>query len=79
MRGGAAVLGTHLIAERGRSALVLAHRQPLLDQWIAQLSIFLGIAEKEIGRIGGGKRKLNGRLDVAMIQSLVRKGASMTA
>jgi superfamily II DNA or RNA helicase len=72
---GKTVLGTHLIAERGRSALVLVHRQPLLDQWIAQLSIFLGIAEKEIGRIGGGKRKLNGRLDVAMIQSLVRKGS----
>jgi len=72
---GKTVLGTHLIAERGRSALVLVHRQPLLDQWIAQLSMFLGIAEKEIGRIGGGKRKANGRLDVAMIQSLVRKGS----
>jgi superfamily II DNA or RNA helicase len=34
--------------------------------------MFLGIDEKEIGRIGGGKRKPNGRLDVAMIQSLVR-------
>jgi superfamily II DNA or RNA helicase len=28
--------------------------------------------EREIGRIGGGKQKPNGRLDVAMIQSLVR-------
>jgi superfamily II DNA or RNA helicase len=55
--------------------LVLVHRQPLLDQWVAQLSMFLGIAEKEIGQIGGGKRKPNGRLDVAMLQSLVRKGA----
>ncbi len=72
---GKTVLGTHLIGERGRSTLVLVHRQPLLDQWIAQLSMFLGIAEKEIGRIGGGKGKPNGRLDVAMIQSLVRKGS----
>ncbi len=72
---GKTVLGAHLIAERGRSTLVLVHRQPLLDQWIAQLSMFLGIAEKEIGRIGGGKLKPNGRLDVAMIQSLVRKGS----
>ena len=35
--------------------------------------MFLGIDEKEVGQIGGGKRKPNGRLDVAMIQSLVRK------
>ena len=30
--------------------------QPLLDQWLAQLSLFLGIEPKEIGQIGGGKR-----------------------
>lgn len=72
---GKTVLGTYLIAQRARSALVLVHRQPLLDQWVAQLSMFLGVAEKEIGRVGAGKRKPNGRLDVAMLQSLVRQGA----
>ncbi len=71
---GKTVLGTYLVAKRARSTLVLVHRQPLLDQWVAQLSMFLGLEEKEIGRIGGGKRKPNGRLDVAMIQSLVRQG-----
>lgn len=71
---GKTVLGTYLVAKRGRSTLVLVHRQPLLDQWVAQLSMFLGIDEKEIGQIGGDKRKPNGRLDVAMIQSLVRQG-----
>jgi superfamily II DNA or RNA helicase len=71
---GKTVLGTYLIAERARSALVLVHRKPLLDQWIAQLAMFFGIDEKEVGQVGGGKRKPNGRLDVAMIQSLVRKG-----
>ena len=71
---GKTVLGTYLVAKRARSTLVLVHRQPLLDQWVAQLSMFLGLAEKEIGQIGGGKRKPNGRLDVAMIQSLVRQG-----
>ena len=49
------------------------HRQPLLDQWVAQLALFLGLDAKDIGRIGGGRHKPNGRLDVAMIQSLVRK------
>lgn len=71
---GKTVLGTCLVAKRGRSTLVLVHRQPLLDQWVAQLSMFLGLDEKEIGQIGGGKRRPNGRLDVAMIQSLVRQG-----
>lgn len=71
---GKTVLGAYLAAKRGRNTLVLVHRQPLLDQWAAQLSIFLGIDEKGIGRIGGGKRRPNGRIDVAMIQSLIREG-----
>jgi superfamily II DNA or RNA helicase len=72
---GKTVLGTYLIAERGRSTLVLVHRRPLLDQWIAQLSTFLDLDEKDVGRIGGGRREPNGRLDVAMIQSLVHRGS----
>jgi superfamily II DNA or RNA helicase len=72
---GKTVVGTFLVAARGRSTLVLVHRLPLLDQWITQLAMFLGIEEKDIGQIGGGKRKLTGRLDVAMIQSLTRLGS----
>jgi superfamily II DNA or RNA helicase len=71
---GKTVVGTYLVAARGRSTLILVHRKPLLDQWIAQLSLFLGIKPKDIGQIGAGKSKPNGRLDVAMVQSLVRKG-----
>ncbi len=71
---GKTVLGAYLIAKRACSTLVLVHRRPLLDQWVAQLTMFLGLSEKEVGQIGGGKRRPNGRLDVAMIQSLVRKG-----
>ena len=71
---GKTVVGIQVIAARGRNTLVLVHRQPLLDQWIAQLALFLGIDPKEIGRIGAGKKKPNGRLDVAMLQSLVRQG-----
>lgn len=71
---GKTVLGTYLVAQRARSTLILVHRTPLLDQWVAQISMFLGIEEGAIGRIGGGKHRPNGRLDVAMIQSLVRNG-----
>lgn len=70
---GKTVVGTFLVAARGRSTLILVHRQPLLDQWLAQLSLFLGIEQKQIGQIGAGKKTGNGLLDVAMIQSLVRK------
>lgn len=70
---GKTVVGTKLIAERARTTLVLVHRTQLLEQWRAQLGLFLDLKPSEIGQIGGGKRKPNGRLDVAMIQSLVRR------
>jgi superfamily II DNA or RNA helicase len=70
---GKTVLGTYLIAARRCSTLILVHRQPLLEQWKSQLGIFLGRDAKSIGQIGGGKRKLTGQVDVAMIQSLSRK------
>ena len=54
---------------------MLVHRRPLLDQWIAQLALFLGLAPGEIGRIGGGVRRLTGTLDVAMLQSLMKADA----
>jgi superfamily II DNA or RNA helicase len=47
----------------------------LLDQWVAQISMFLGLESKAIGRIGAGKYNPNGHLDVAMLQSLVRADA----
>lgn len=72
---GKTVIGIYLIAARARNTLVLVHRQPLLDQWIAQLSMFLGVPPKAIGQIGAGKHTPNGQLDVAMIQSLVRLGS----
>ena len=70
---GKTVIGTYLVAARGCSTLVLVHRTPLLEQWRAQLSVFLGLEPKEIGQVGAGKRAPTGRIDVAMIQSLVRK------
>ena len=73
---GKTVAGILLIAERARNALVLVHRQPLLDQWIAQLAMFLDVDPKSIGRIGGGKRKITGWIDVAMFQSMVRRDSA---
>jgi superfamily II DNA or RNA helicase len=71
---GKTVIGIYLIAQRKRSTLILVHRQPLLEQWQNQLAEFLHLAPEEIGVIAGGKDTRTGKIDVAMLQSLVREG-----
>ena len=72
---GKTVLAAWLIAQRGVNTLVLVHRQQLLEQWIERLStVSRACRPRTIGRIGGGRKKLTGALDVALMQSLVRKG-----
>lgn len=71
---GKTVVAINLIAKRNVNTLVLVHRRHLLDQWVDRLSDFLEINPKEIGQIGGGKRKPKGKIDVALIQSLSKKG-----
>ena len=71
---GKTVVAAWLIAQRKTNTLVLVHRRQLLDQWVARLASFLGLPEREIGRIGGGRKRATGLIDVAVIQSLVRKG-----
>ncbi len=71
---GKTVIAAWLIAQRGVNTLVLVHRQQLLEQWVERLSAFLGLPIKAIGQLGGGRRKITGSLDVAIIQSLARKG-----
>jgi superfamily II DNA or RNA helicase/very-short-patch-repair endonuclease len=71
---GKTVVAAWLIAARGVNTLVLVHRQQLLEQWVERLAMFLDVPPKSIGRLGGGRKRLNGKLDVALVQSLVRDG-----
>ena len=71
---GKTVVASALIACRARNTLVLVHRRELLSQWVERLGSFLQIDPEQIGTIGAGKRKPTGVIDVALIQSLVRKG-----
>ncbi len=71
---GKTVLAAAMIARRGVNTLVLVHRKQLMDQWVERLAQFLDLNEKDIGRLGGGRKKLKGKVDVALIQSLVRQG-----
>ncbi|MEB3307365.1 MAG: DEAD/DEAH box helicase family protein, partial [Cyanobacteriota bacterium] len=71
---GKTVVAAAITARRNVNTLVLVHRAELLRQWQERLQTFLDAAPEAIGRIGGGKAKPSGRLDIALIQSLVRQG-----
>jgi superfamily II DNA or RNA helicase len=71
---GKTVIAAKMIAARDRNTLVLVHRRQLLDQWVARLQAFLDIAPNKLGVIHGGKKKPSGNIDIALMQSLVRKG-----
>lgn len=71
---GKTVIAAHCIVRRGVNTLVLVHRRQLLDQWRERLSVFLGIDVKAIGVIAGGKKSPTGAVDIALLQSLNRKG-----
>ena len=71
---GKTVVAAWLIAQRGVNTLILVHRRQLLDQWVERLTTFLRLPAKLIGRIGGGRSRATGLIDVAIIQSLVKKG-----
>jgi hypothetical protein len=71
---GKTAVAARLIAIRRVNTLVLVHRRHLMDQWQERLALFLGLSTKDIGQIGGGKTSRTERIDVSVIQSLIRKG-----
>jgi superfamily II DNA or RNA helicase len=71
---GKTVVAIRMIAERAVNTLILVHRRLLMDQWIERLAAFSNLPRQAVGIIGGGRRKPRGIVDVALTQSLVRKG-----
>ena len=71
---GKTVTAAAMIARRGVNTLVLVHRTELLKQWQERLQAFLGVSKGVVGTIGGGKTKPTGKIDIAVMQSLSRKG-----
>ncbi len=71
---GKTVLAASIIAQRGVNTLVLVHRTELLKQWQQRLETFLQTDKGDIGIFGAGKKKLSGKIDIAVVQSLSRGG-----
>ena len=71
---GKTVTAAAMIARCGVNTLVLVHRTELLKQWQERLQSFLDVGKGVIGTIGGGKAKPTARIDIAVMQSLSRKG-----
>jgi len=84
---GKTVVAAGLISKRKTNTLILVHTTALLRQWKESLSQFLLINEtlperankrgrkkdvSIIGLLGGGKNTLSGKIDIAIMQSLVQ-------
>jgi superfamily II DNA or RNA helicase len=74
---GKTVMGLYLIARRRQPTLVIVHTKDLAQQWVARIHQFLGIPEKEIGLVGGGRRRIGGQITVALVQSLYKCAAEL--
>lgn len=85
---GKTVVGANIISEKKVITLIVVHTRQLAQQWKDTLKKFLMIDENLsqkndnldkkdlslIGQIGGGKNEPKQIIDIALIQSLVRKG-----
>ena len=71
---GKTVMAAAIIARRRVNTLILVHRTELLKQWQERLHAFLSVDKACVGAIGGGKHKSTGKIDIAVMQSLSRKG-----
>ncbi len=69
---GKTIMALHIISERNQPALIVVHTRELAVQWTERIETFLKIPALEVGFIGGGKKKIGGKITVALVQSLYK-------
>jgi superfamily II DNA or RNA helicase len=69
---GKTIMALYILAQRRQPALIIVHTADLARQWSERIETFLNIPEQEIGRIGGGKKKVGEKITVALVQSLYK-------
>lgn len=67
---GKTLLGAKMFENRACSTLIIVNKNMLLDQWRDRFVDYFGYDKKDIGFLGKSKNKLNGKIDVATMQSL---------
>lgn len=69
---GKTIMALYILAQRRQPALIIVHSADLARQWCERIETFLNIPTKEIGHIGGGKKKIGEKITVALVQSLCK-------
>lgn len=69
---GKTMMGMELIARHQKPALILVHRNELLDQWVDRIQKYLNIANAHIGRFSSAKKSIGKEITVGLLQSFAR-------
>ena len=67
---GKTLIGAKMFEIRVCNTLIIVNKNMLLNQWIDRFVDYFGYSKKEIGYLGKGDNKLNGKIDIATMQSL---------
>jgi superfamily II DNA or RNA helicase len=68
---GKTIMAIYMMTARKRNTLILVHRSTLIEQWMSSICEFIPeIERKDIGVLGAGRKKLKGKIDIAMLQSM---------
>jgi superfamily II DNA or RNA helicase len=75
---GKTIIALYMIAVRRQPTMIVVHTKDLALQWIKQISVFLGIPEKEVGLLGGGRKTRGEKVTVALVQSLYKQAKEIS-
>lgn len=79
---GKTVCALNIISEKKVNTLIVVNKTNLVSMWQEKIQAFLDFpdaenekeAKKLVGQLGGGKKKLTQKIDIALLQSLYHKG-----